>query len=430
MNRIVIPRETLVQVFRRLRARPTDALVITGGLNCYGGQVELLQQPQTAASRTPGPHRCRWVLRSQLPDPSALAALANGVRAVMVLGIGPALGRARGFIQMEPDSFEELDELRVVGAGLSRIPLHGARMRNDAQDQASSADWWSRSIGALGRETWVKMTESRFVLIGAGRSGSLLATLLARAGVRALALVDPDRVEPHNLGEGAGYGPADINAYKVDALAAHLRLDRPALEVDPLPVSATHLRALAAVAEADVVISAPDRDSARLAAAYLAVLHHKPLLDLGTGILLRDGRREMGADVRLVWPGRCLLCTGGVRDELDARARLASADAERELFTRPRDFRAERAGSLNSLNGLAVCLALRLLEDFIAGRVRRNGCWLSLNCSEDGTMAIRYPELPATSRDCLCRHAGLGEDGLAQVVAELRAGPPNSKPQA
>ena len=52
----------------------------------------------------------------------------------------------------------------------------------------------------------------------------------------------------------------------------------------------------------------------RMVSAAVAVLSARPLLDLGTGVLAGENGegRVIGADVRLVLPGRCLSCFGGV----------------------------------------------------------------------------------------------------------------------
>lgn len=68
----------------------------------------------------------------------------------------------------------------------------------------------------------------------------------------------------------------------------------------------------------------------------------------------------MGADVRLVLPGQCLLCCGGLRHPAAARQALVSAEAARTLYAQ-RDWRRERTGSLASLNLTAVGRALQLL---------------------------------------------------------------------
>jgi molybdopterin-synthase adenylyltransferase len=123
---------------------------------------------------------------------------------------------------------------------------------------------------------------------------------LARDGVYHLTLIDPDRVELHNVAAGIGPRIADVGQFKVDALAAALRAIHSAMEVEALPVSITSLQALDAVATADIVITTPDHDSARLAASWLAALYLKPLLDVGVGIFRENGHRVMGADMRLV----------------------------------------------------------------------------------------------------------------------------------
>jgi len=74
-----------------------------------------------------------------------------------------------------------------------------------------------------------------------------------------------------------------------------------------------------------------------------------------------------------MWPGRCLLCSGGLRDESEARRALASAEAERLLRESPADWRQQRAGSLASLNALAAGLATRIIEDLSKEILSRMG---------------------------------------------------------
>jgi hypothetical protein len=207
------------------------------------------------------------------------------------------------------------------------------------------------------------------------------------------------------------------------------------MQVETLPVSITSLRALDAVAAADILITTPDDDAARLAAAWMAALFLKPHLDLGVGIWAEDSRRRMGADVRLVWPGRCLLCAGGLRAEVEARAVLLSAEAEEQARLHPRDWREGRAGSLASLNAVAAGVAARVIEDFVAGRWVENGAWTRLEFGREGQLRVHHLRVsPPGIPGCCCRFAGLGEDGLAEVVKQigetaLQIGPARAEPQ-
>jgi len=129
----------------------------------------------------------------------------------------------------------------------------------------------------------------------------------------------------------------------------------------------------------------------------------------------------MGLDVRLVLPGHCLLCCGGLSNVVEARQVLASAEAERAFYAQ-RNWRHERAGSLASLNHCAVGLALRLLEDFIAARVQ-DSTWAHAEFDPAGRLSVVYPHLPPVSERSTCRLcylSGWGEEGLSRLVELLR----------
>ena len=257
----------------------------------------------------------------------------------------------------------------------------------------------------------------RYALVGLGRTGSSLALALVRLGVQHLTLIDPDHLELHNLGEMIGVTAADLGRPKVTAVASALTsMASPRLQIVTVPASITRWPALIAVQACDVVLSCVDDDSARLAATGLATVFCKPLLDIATGIHGSGADREMGADVRLVLPGQCLLCCGGLRDQTSALQGLARAEAERGLST-PRDWRHERAGSLASLNQCAVGVALRLLEDVVAARMQ-DSTWVHLAFTPAGALSVTYPALswPETRLHCpLCRLTGWGEAGVPRL---------------
>jgi hypothetical protein len=122
----------------------------------------------------------------------------------------------------------------------------------------------------------------------------------------------------------------------------------------------------------------------------------------------------MGLDVRLLLPAdRCLLCLGGVRHPTLAHSVLQSAAAERAFLLR-RDWQRERAGSLFSLNQTAVGLALRLLEDLVAGRITES-TWLHLDYGEDGVPSLQRVSTERNAACPLCAAAGRGEEGLARL---------------
>jgi hypothetical protein len=247
-------------------------------------------------------------------------------------------------------------------------------------------------------------------VVGAGRSGSVAALALRQVGVRRFTLVDPDDLELHNLGEMAGVRRADVVRKKALALADGLARDAGAVECSAVAESVTTWRALAALKPADLLLCCVDNPAARLATACLAVLYLKPLLDLGTGVFRERGGRRLGADVRLVLPGRCLLCLGGIAGVEETGGRLLQEAAP----AAPRDWRQERAGSLHSLNGVAVHLGVRLVEDLAEGRLA-GSTWLHLDYDEAGRPNLEAQGALPRAGCRLCALTALGDGGCHLV---------------
>jgi hypothetical protein len=142
-------------------------------------------------------------------------------------------------------------------------------------------------------------------------------------------------------------------------------------------ITAVHDSAVAGAAidlarDVDLLVTCVDHDAPRLAAALLANRFLKVHLDVATGIHRRGGRaRDLAGDVRLLLPHEgCLCCVGG----------LGNADRAREelLGIAPpageRPWHAERAGSLITLNTLAVSIGVQLWLDLLSGHLRHS-CW-------------------------------------------------------
>ncbi len=71
----------------------------------------------------------------------------------------------------------------------------------NSQPDAATAERYSRQIlfRGIGSEGQRKLAAARIAIVGCGATGSALASLLARAGVGTLRIIDRDYVEPSNL---------------------------------------------------------------------------------------------------------------------------------------------------------------------------------------------------------------------------------------
>jgi adenylyltransferase/sulfurtransferase len=245
---------------------------------------------------------------------------------------------------------------------------------------------FSRYVGALGGDAvHARLRKLEVALVGVARLGSGLAVALARAGVRRLTLIDADVLEEHSL-DAVECSPIALGRAKVQAVAEHLAEIVPETLVRPLALPVEDPAAFEACAAADLVVSAPDDNRARLAAALAANAHLRAHLDLGTGVFGQGETWTAGADVRLMLPGAgCLLCAGGI-------------DLARR---REPNWRRQRAGSLRSLNQIAVGQAMALVERLVAGELGRS-VWRRLTLARDGILAAEEMPWELDPRCPLC----------------------------
>ena len=427
--RLVFTERAWVELVEFLRNNPDAPRICSAGINGQGRCTELLvsgvqQTFELPARVTVVGAESAGQLREAVHRVISQSS-GQGIHAVLAVGRQGASGRLAGAC-LQGNRMALLSAIRIVGGGLPEIPLGESPGIVPWSLPATSAerDVWSRSIGALGGETaWRRLTCLSMVVIGCGRSGSLVATALARLGVRHLTLVDPDRVETHNLGEMDLVRASKRGDFKVYAVSEELeRLQEGIgassarrLKVEPIAEPVSSLRALEAAKRADLLVACVDDEAARLAAAVLAKLYLKPLLDIGSGVFQTPGNQQQaGADVRLVMPEACLLCVGGLNNLAVARARLIAGQDVDTLA----DWREHRAGSLRSLNMLAVGFGLRLVEALAAGRLGESA-WVRVEFDARGLPRLEMRS-PLSSRNCpLCRHGGWGDDGPRMGVATL-----------
>ncbi|TVR62687.1 MAG: ThiF family adenylyltransferase [Candidatus Competibacteraceae bacterium] len=300
----------------------------------------------------------------------------------------------------------EVARIRVIGAGLHQTPPANS-------DASNASNRWSRIAGALGATIHARLRATRFAVVGCGRTGSLVASTLARMGVADLTLIDPDGVELHNLDAMDGVHYTDLGRTKVHALADHLRLFACGVP-HPLPQAVTTSTAIAALRATDFVCCCVDEAIARLATTALATLFLKPLLDIGVGIRRTDGRLDRAADVRLILPGerRCLFCFGGIAERERMLPLIGGEPA-------PADWRARRAGSLRSLNQIAAHLGVGMIEDLAAERLDHSQ-WLRLRYA--GALPGIEPLTADPDPECpICALAGNGDAGLLHFSTTMRA---------
>lgn len=200
-------------------------------------------------------------------------------------------------------------KVRVIGQRRYRIwfnddLLHPPRRRSFLR---RTYDTWGTEVqNAIGR--------LRVGIVGLGSVGSVIAETLARIGVSRALLIDPDRVEPHNLDRLLHGTPRSVGHFKVDVAARAMRSAATSsqLEVTTMPVSVHSEDGYRAALDCDLLFSCVDRPVARDVLNYIANAHLIPVVDGGVAVEThRDRLHSAHWRVRLVTPGRCCLrCAG------------------------------------------------------------------------------------------------------------------------
>src|SRR5262245_51362208 len=207
-----------------------------------------------------------------------MADLPENSLGMLAIGRGARRGRALGVVH-DRDEWVPIDILKLVGPGMHVINIApDGPSDDDTVLESLFPDRWSRTIGALGEAPWRRLTSLAYGIIGAGRSGSLLARSIADGwGAENLTIIDPDTLAEHDLGESDldGVEPSELGRTKVEILADRLRKgrgDHGTFNVAPVSDSILHMRALRALQTCDALFATVDHDGARLAATALAAL--------------------------------------------------------------------------------------------------------------------------------------------------------------
>jgi molybdopterin/thiamine biosynthesis adenylyltransferase len=141
-------------------------------------------------------------------------------------------------------------------------------------------DRYSRQMmfPAIGEEGQVKLSQGRVVIIGCGALGTNSATLLVRAGVGKVRIVDRDFIEVHNLQRQVLFDEEDIKAGLPKAIAAerHLRKINSSVEVEGIVADANYTNIEGFCSGADVILDGLDNFETRFLINDVALKHKIP----------------------------------------------------------------------------------------------------------------------------------------------------------
>ena len=258
-------------------------------------------------------------------------------------------------------------------------------------------------------DTWGPVTQStisrlRVGIVGLGSVGCIVAEAMARIGIARVTLIDPDKVEEHNLDRLLYATARDIGKLKVDLAAKAMKRNATAdgFQVTALPVSVHQSTGYRAALDCDVLFSCVDRPLPRDVLNYIANAHLIPVIDGGVAVET-DKRREnqfFSAHWRahIVTPyHQCLRCSRQYNSSMVVMELDGSLDDPSYISNLPAE---ERVGNQNvfpfclGVAGAEVNLMLRYLlalewwplvqqqeHQFVTGETLTSSSECHTNCS-------------------------------------------------
>jgi hypothetical protein len=223
--------------------------------------------------------------------------------------------RARVRHGKEPHTAQPARHILVTGRPLKMYFGDG----RSVDDSAFSA----RQAAAFGKP-FVQMLQSlRVGVVGAGGTGSPTLTLLARAGVGELVVIDMDTLELSNLNRVRGATVSDVGLNKarickdyIDSLGLQTKIVAVESCVDSDPV------AIDALSSCDLLMGCTDDQIGREVLNTMLYIYVQPYIDVGLGGQVIEDMEHQPylryhyGRVSTILPeeGECLFCQGVIRD--------------------------------------------------------------------------------------------------------------------
>ncbi len=172
-------------------------------------------------------------------------------------------------------------KVRVVGPQAYRIYVN-----DNIMPPLRRRDILRRTFDTWGSDSQNLIARLHVGIVGLGSVGCIVAEAMARLGIARVTLIDPDRVEEHNL-DRLLYGTVkDIGQLKVDLASQAMRSHATAetLYITALPVSVHTQAAYKAALDCDLLFSCVDRPVPRDVLNYIAQAHLIPVIDGGIAV--------------------------------------------------------------------------------------------------------------------------------------------------
>jgi len=293
-----------------------------------------------------------------------------------------------------------------------RIKLHGITAPEE------STETLKRQEAAFGKPFNTMLQSLRVAVIGLGGTGSPIATLLARAGIGELILIDGDKLEKSNMNRVSGYRYDDIGKNKAQSLSKYIQSLGLHVSVSAIP---SYLQesadAIDALSSADVVFGCTDDQFGRNIMNQAMYYYSQVYIDVGlTGRIDVDQEgnpylREHRGRISCILPefGACLRCQRVVMNEnlkyeqaMKDNPELAKIDPallERDYYLIGGGEQAPGVGPFTSVTAdLAVATLMNLVKPYrdISADLRQDNIWI------DFVHVCIYSNEPVDDPSCIC----------------------------
>jgi hypothetical protein len=270
------------------------------------------------------------------------ASHERGYRALLDIADGMPVGAlvfARDAVELDlwkPDGTRSaLHSATVLGPNIERYYAN-PRARAEAEGEAvSKLDVFARQSLFLGEAGQAIFRRSKVAIIGLGGIGSLVSEYLARLGVGAIVLIDPDRLETSNISRVIGSRLNDLERggqLKIEIAARVARDAQPSIGLECIADDFARAPVAEKVLDCDYIFLAADSMRARLVFNAIVQQYYIPGVQLGTKIVVQPNSGNITSAfsvVRQVLPeSGCLMC-----NQLIDATKLAEewkTDAERQ----------------------------------------------------------------------------------------------------
>lgn len=173
-----------------------------------------------------------------------------------------------------------------------------------------------RTIETWGAGVQQGIQQLRIGIVGLGSVGAIVSEALARIGVSEITLIDPDRIEVHNLDRLIFGTRKQVGELKVDCIHRQIGLHSTFKDVKTRAIAygIEYENAYREALDCDLLISCVDSPVARDVLNYIAVANVIPVIDAGVAVEVnpKNGAFESARwRSHVIIPGNaCLRCTG------------------------------------------------------------------------------------------------------------------------